>query len=88
MRNLNDQLVAVAERADQLALYFSEDKRTFSLHHCFVTLYDFLSVVEKTRKVIEILYMYSAICTHEYNESQKWIFINNFRLLNLLFLFI
>jgi len=55
---LDDQLVGVTERATQLALYFSEDEKNFSLHHCFVTLHDFLGIVEKTRKVSEVATLY------------------------------
>jgi len=48
---LDEQLLAVAELGDRLAAYFSENKKNFSLHHCFETLHDFLGVVDKTRKV-------------------------------------
>jgi len=41
----------VSEQASRLALYLGEDKTNFSMHHCFITLRDFLSIVESTKKV-------------------------------------
>jgi len=55
---LSDQLLAVAEQSDRLAIYFGEDKKNFSLHRCLETLHDFLGIVEKTRKVCSLFYAY------------------------------